>query len=166
MLQEAGLLWARCANEREKLMGFGSGYTRSLEVAKPKTDCWTDEDRRSDAIGNSCHCIVVGHLVSHAFATKPAAVCDATQFGKRCNEIERVESEWLVTWENMDVVNYDQEVTLCPDPDFGPKCSQRLCRHRDSQSLISLRGYVSEWNVDCRMLVFYWCGEANRSSRR
>jgi hypothetical protein len=79
MVREAGQLRALCANEREKLMGFGIGYTRYLEKAKPKADCWTFEDRRSDAIGNSFHCIVVGHLVSHAFASKPAEVCDSSQ---------------------------------------------------------------------------------------
>ena len=109
MVREAGQLRALCASEREKSMGFGIGYTRYLEKAKPKTDCWTFEDRRSDAIGNSFHCIVVGHLVSHAFASKPAEVCDAAQLWKRYKEIERQESEWLATLENMDVENYEQE---------------------------------------------------------
>ena len=112
MVLEDDVLRPLAAIEKERLMGFNSNYTSYMDKAAPKPGCWTIQDRRADAIGNSFHCIVVAHLVSHAFAMKPEDVQDATQIWRRFQEMEKEEAEWHGVLENMEVKNFDRVLEL------------------------------------------------------
>ena len=112
MVLEDDVLRPLCAIEKERLMGFNSNYTCCMVKAAPKAKCWTTEDRRADAIGNSFQCIVVAHLVSHAFAMKPEDVQDATQIWQRFCKLEKEEADWHAGVQNMEVDNFVQESEL------------------------------------------------------
>ena len=112
LVLEDDVLRPLCAIEKERLMGFSSNYTSSMDKAAAKPGCWTTEDRRADALGNSFHCIVVVHLVSHAFALKTEKVQNATQIWVRFWKLEKEVAEWHAVLFNLEGVNFEHASEL------------------------------------------------------
>ena len=112
LVLEDDVLRPLCAIEKERLMGFSSNYTSSMDKAAAKPGCWTTEDRRADALGNSFHCIVVAHLVSHAFALKTEEVQNATQIWERFWKLEKEVAEWHAVLDNLEGDNFEHASEL------------------------------------------------------